>query len=374
MVDSHTLSNLVRLTYAAAIDRHQWNQYVDALSEISGGIRPHLFCYDPDLAANQRLRFYRSHAAAGDDTAAQLELSFITPAAPLYRQGQAIAYEVAAAADSLPLFGANQQRALGGDGIVLHTQGRRFVVLGGLRRRHESDQLGRQWIDLVAHLAPHMLQAFEIARLVSEQGLERLALAANGGREMAALFVVDQTPRLIYASKAGLSLLRTGAILREDQRRRLHFSDPRADSWFQLGLRQTAQPGLARDYLASHGATTDPVRAYQLARFTPDRLQSPLGLLLGYGSTYHMVTVSAPQVQPDIGRRLGQQYQLTPREVAVAMQLYEGGSVLDIATTSGVSIHTVRNQVRSIMEKLAVGRQKDIVRIVAGLLSSAPMS
>jgi DNA-binding CsgD family transcriptional regulator len=57
---------------------------------------------------------------------------------------------------------------------------------------------------------------------------------------------------------------------------------------------------------------------------------------------------------------------LSPAEARVAAALMTGRSLADIAAVSGVQITTVRTQLRSILRKVGVKRQFDLVRILSG--------
>ena len=66
---------------------------------------------------------------------------------------------------------------------------------------------------------------------------------------------------------------------------------------------------------------------------------------------------------------------LSPAEARVAAALMTGKSLSDIAATSGVQITTVRSQLRSILRKVGVKRQFDLVRILSGTgMSSISLS
>jgi DNA-binding CsgD family transcriptional regulator/PAS domain-containing protein len=62
-------------------------------------------------------------------------------------------------------------------------------------------------------------------------------------------------------------------------------------------------------------------------------------------------------------------YLLTPAESAVAIALVNGLSLAQISTANGVSIETVRSQLKSIFIKMGVKKQQDVIRILlSGIL------
>ncbi|TAJ27373.1 helix-turn-helix transcriptional regulator [Bosea sp. TND4EK4] len=62
---------------------------------------------------------------------------------------------------------------------------------------------------------------------------------------------------------------------------------------------------------------------------------------------------------------------LTPGEARVTRVLTSGQSAADIARACGVSVETVRSQIRSILQKLGMHRQAELVGFLAGLIHSS---
>ncbi|MEM7404595.1 MAG: PAS domain-containing protein [Pseudomonadota bacterium] len=87
-----------------------------------------------------------------------------------------------------------------------------------------------------------------------------------------------------------------------------------------------------------------------------------LGSSALHTETRILVTVTDPGMVPDeavlsCGRALG----LTPGESRLSLALVRGDSVTDHAERRGVSVHTVRSQLRSVREKLGLKRQSQLV-------------
>ena len=61
--------------------------------------------------------------------------------------------------------------------------------------------------------------------------------------------------------------------------------------------------------------------------------------------------------------RLERAYGLTPAETRVALHLADGGTVAGYAEAGGLSVGTVRSQLKSIFAKTGARRQSDLVRI-----------
>ncbi len=77
-----------------------------------------------------------------------------------------------------------------------------------------------------------------------------------------------------------------------------------------------------------------------------------------------LVTMTAKPNAVDLVERISAQFGLTPMEGQVALELADGLTPREISDARETSIHTVRNQIKAIMDKLVVNRQTDIVRIV----------
>lgn len=91
---------------------------------------------------------------------------------------------------------------------------------------------------------------------------------------------------------------------------------------------------------------------------------------------FAMIIVVDPARYAPSEKDLADLFGLSPAEARVAAALMTGKSLTDIAATSAVQITTVRTQLRSILRKVGVKRQFDLVRILSstGIGSSIPWS
>jgi len=69
----------------------------------------------------------------------------------------------------------------------------------------------------------------------------------------------------------------------------------------------------------------------------------------------------------DLSGALVDAFGLTPAEADIVLRLNSGENTRAIAEARQSSIHTVRNQLKAAMTKLAVRRQVDVVRLIEGL-------
>ena len=89
-----------------------------------------------------------------------------------------------------------------------------------------------------------------------------------------------------------------------------------------------------------------------------------------------MIIIVDPARYVPSEKDLADLFGLSPAEARVTAALMTGKSLADIAAASGVQITTVRTQLRSILRKVGVKRQFDLVRMLSstGISSSIPLS
>ena len=79
-----------------------------------------------------------------------------------------------------------------------------------------------------------------------------------------------------------------------------------------------------------------------------------------------LVKITLPESRPLLKTDLlGTLYGLTPAETRLAAGLFDGMTPGVYASEAGVSIHTVRTQIRSILEKTNTARQVDLIKLLA---------
>lgn len=258
--------------------------------------------------------------------------------------------------------------AAGGGAIILKDE-TRMLAFGGNIRLNDEEKLERNWLDTVAILTPHLKQAFEISRAVAGQALE-LDLLRNGhAANRAAVLLLAENGFSLYANCAGESLLSDGTVLCLDHAGRVGFLD--ADANAILGLRfkelRNGQLLTAAGFLLKDGEGA-PCWTVRMAPFDPSLHDvSPFPLLLGYSRPSLLVTLSPLREKKEHARSFMKQCGCTDAEVAVAFAIADGLALDEIADGRAVSIHTVRNQTKSVMAKMQVHRQADLIRMIDAL-------
>jgi DNA-binding CsgD family transcriptional regulator len=86
-----------------------------------------------------------------------------------------------------------------------------------------------------------------------------------------------------------------------------------------------------------------------------------------------LVLITDPADGPVLAAQALQQlFALTAAEAGVALALAAGRSAEDIAAERGVSLPTMRTQIRQILEKTGALHLRDLVRLLAGLPAGRP--
>lgn len=207
------------------------------------------------------------------------------------------------------------------------------------------------------HLARSVLVAarlhLERARAISD------ALLAVG---LPAL-VFDGSGRVLAANALIEAL---GDLVRWRAWDRVTLKDPGADHLFHQAVTtldlEGASPTCSFAVRRAQGGAAMVAHVVPIRRSARDIFARCIGVLL-------LTPVTMPSAPPvELVRSL---FDLTAAEARVARSLASGESVNDIAQLSGVSVNTVRAQVRAVLEKTGCHRQAEVVALLGGI--SAPV-
>ncbi|GLQ52822.1 helix-turn-helix transcriptional regulator [Devosia nitrariae] len=358
------------LAYSGALDPQGWDNFLVRLTSASGGVMTHMFGQDFESHTNFGLRSAGFGPEFVDDfTSYYCNLNVLAKGVLDFPISTPLSYEQVVEEDRLVRtefyrdWLRPQEDCLGGGGVVLFKENRRVFVMGGNIRRKDIEKLQRPWLSLMAHLAPHLRQALEIARVLAGQELERWALRASSSAAAPGCLVVNAHRRIIFANNAGNAMLEAGTAIRRDLQRRIRFADWSVDRQFQDALvcwntHPLRQP---HTFLVPDGVGF----VCRTARLEPDELDSsPLRTFLGSGEACFFLTLSQREQDANLPARLRTQFHLTRRETDVALHLADGRTLEEIAQLQDVSVHTARNQLKAAMAKMEVRRQTDLVRII----------
>ena len=166
---------------------------------------------------------------------------------------------------------------------------------------------------------------------------------------------------MIDANAVAERLLAAATVLRLI-RGRLSAARPAADQALQRLLRCALDPGASAadvaDVILARPAPLPPLRLKALPlRQGRHRLAPLLPELIV------VVDEAEPLPAPPV-ERVARRHSLTAAETALLAALVEGDTLADFAERRGVSVHTARNQLKSVFDKTGARRQAELLRLV----------
>ena len=226
-----------------------------------------------------------------------------------------------------------------------------------VNRRTENGPVERQQVQRLDALRPHLARsALVSARLQMER--------AGAMSEAMALLnlpavVLNEAGKILAANHQIETLTDCVRFRAQD---RMSLKDSAADTVLRGIIeafpRSDASPAQSFPLRDAEG------RALRVAHVVPIR-RSARDIFVRCAAVIILAPIGAPHAPPvELVRSL---FDLTPAEANVARSLVGGDTVEMIATSGGVSLRTVRSQVRGVLEKTGCTRQADVVALLAGI-------
>lgn len=230
-----------------------------------------------------------------------------------------------------------------------------FAALA-LQNRRGSGPFPRETAAHLAALLPHLRRAATVqARLAGHVG--PLGEAAEIIPQGIAVLDAQMHPRSLNAAMRGLI----------------------AEGWFshRLGALDAAEPGsaarlrtLVANAVACAAGTPAPAAgetalrhprhdgAVMMLRVLPLRAPRPSAVLL----------IHAPgAARPPMEQTLREAWGLSRAEASLALAVYRGAALVEAAARRGVSLPTVKTQMRAILGKMGAERGQDMIRLIASI-------
>jgi DNA-binding CsgD family transcriptional regulator len=236
--------------------------------------------------------------------------------------------------------------------------------------RHQQDGLfdneARRRMRLVV---PHFRRAVLIGRVIDLKKAEAASLADALNGISAGMFLVDARGRIVHANVAGHVMLNAVDVLRADGGR-LAVNDPQSD---QVLADTFATAGNGDAAIGIKGIAVSLV-ARDGERYVAHVLPLTSGARRRTGTSYaavaalfvHKVALNTPSPPEAIAKA----YKLTPMELRVLLAIVEVGGVPEVAEALGIAESTVKTHLGRIYGKTDIGRQADLVKLVAGFSNS----
>ncbi|MET0357994.1 MAG: helix-turn-helix transcriptional regulator [Pararhizobium sp.] len=244
--------------------------------------------------------------------------------------------------------------------LVLKRAAGSVLVLSATMRDDQSERQTANMRRLFDLLGPHILRSIDTMAYVPRlsPGEDYRDTVEHGSD---ALFFLDRSGRVTHANKAGTRMRQIGTDLYCDRTGRLNMRDPRADLALRDALQQISNAeyrqlkgdfAIRRKGAASSSATIVPFRnGREQAIFKGIFESRPIAMLL--------VRDPSATALPTTLHGFG----LTPAEISLALAIAQGMSPRDYAEARGVSLHTVRTQLKSVYAKTDTNRQSQLVAL-----------
>ena len=233
----------------------------------------------------------------------------------------------------------------------------------------KSEQLLKSLLSL---LTPHINQAFEINCILAGNSLEISVLEDAGNSHSTAIFIMDNNFQLRFCNPIAKNLLDEGGLIKTDAQNRVSFNCSKANKLLGKSINLDEKSG--GNPPVSLPITCEKSRLNFHCRFAEVNLngmnQLDQGIINASRPKAVSITIFRQEDTSDSIHSIRQQFSLTLSEVDVVVKIANGQTLREISAARNVSIHTVRNQLKSAMSKMEIRRQVDVVRVL-GNMSSA---
>jgi DNA-binding CsgD family transcriptional regulator/PAS domain-containing protein len=366
-------NGLVHSIYRAATEPTEWAVFVETLSGLLGGTVISLQAHD--TTAKTGLGIYIS----------KVDPSFLSSYEQYYSSKNVWASALEAhpsgkVIDSEDLFDLNElhktefyndylkpQDFFAANTIVFHRSQGKVLLLAGTIRQQEIDRVRAPLRKMLAVLAPHIARSCEMARnLPAYNGGEDYRIIIEASDD--ARFLIDQYGRVTHANRAATSLQKEASLVSIRRDGYLQFRDPQADSAMQAALGAIKRADFIRfkgDFIIRR-AMEAPLRA-MMAPIERSEARSIFDLAFDDLPIASLVVLNH-QPRPALLTSMSRAYGLTPAELALAQAVAEGVSPRAYAETRGISIHTVRTQLRTVFSKTETRRQSQLAALMLRLV------
>jgi DNA-binding CsgD family transcriptional regulator/PAS domain-containing protein len=238
--------------------------------------------------------------------------------------------------------------------------------------RHEAsglvdDEMRRR----MALVIPHVRRALLIGKTINLKQAETACFSDILDGLSAGVLLVDANARIVHANVAGNAMLGAADFLRTVGGRLVA-----SDAPVNEALREILLAAEAGDVVVGIKGIALPLSAHDGERYVAHVLPLTSGARRRAGLAYNAVAAlfvrkaavaafSPPKV-------IGEMYKLTPTELRVLLAIVDIGGAPEVAAALGVAVTTIKTHLKRLFEKTGVGRQADLVKLVAGF--STPLT
>jgi DNA-binding CsgD family transcriptional regulator/PAS domain-containing protein len=234
----------------------------------------------------------------------------------------------------------------------------------GIVRSEANGMVDEEMRRRMARVVPHVRRAVLIRKTMDRKQTEVTAFADILDGLSAGLFLLGANGRIVHVNAAGQRIIGANDVLRSIGGRLVacNSQDNRtlreAFAAASGGQTEIGNRGIALPLTAENGECHI---AYVLPLTSGARhiANAPAAT----AAVFVRRAAMEPPSSPEIIRRA---YNLTPTELRVLLAIVDVGGIPEVAAAFGVANSTIKTHVGRLYEKTGVGRQADLVKLVAG--------
>jgi len=237
----------------------------------------------------------------------------------------------------------------------------------GVHRSFNAEPFGEVELQLLDQLAPHFQRALLIQRQLHLQESRTQTLQYALSKVMLGSVIIDQHNGIRYCNDLATRLLECHPALVQTQQgfKAFYPEDDKKLQEMLLRLRETP----SREAWPQEQAVglRHPDRRHPLTVIGVPCREAPHSRFGPAESGLVALYLSDPGAPFNASEeQLMQTFALTRKEAGIAIALTNGLDLKEISAQKGVSLATVRTQLKGIFHKLGVNKQQDIIRILLG--------
>jgi DNA-binding CsgD family transcriptional regulator len=265
-----------------------------------------------------------------------------------------------------------QDNVAAGFTTMLLNEPRRFVNLtSNVNPKFVAE--AQRAADALTIIGPHLQRAFELSCQLKAARVRESTCQSVLDLLVAPVFIVNANGKLHFSNAIGERLLRQEQIVKSDPGGRLCLVDARDHRAVMNAVRSTASrlDCCGPRFIPLQGAPKGRYLAFVTTLLMQRRnlTDRELYLLTPNLPIAVFIIDSSEKTQTRIegvATALG----VTPAEARLALALLHDKTLKEYADEQGVSIHTVRIQMRSLLDKTDTRRQAELVRLLANIFST----
>ena len=229
----------------------------------------------------------------------------------------------------------------------------------------------------MAVIGPHLRRAFELRRQLMGARVQENSYQSILNMLLAAVFVVDSNGKIQFSNLKGERLLSQERIVKSDAAGCLCFTDAHDHRTVTESIRRTAMRLDAdeRRIIPLHAGPKGRYVAFvTILSIQPHELARRGSGFFSQALPVAVFVVDSNELPQANIEKIATALDVTPAEARLALALLHDKNLKQHANESGISIHTARVQMRSLLEKTDTHRQAKLVRLLANVFGTLDLS